>query len=431
MVPIGDRPILWHLMRYYAHYGHKDFILCLGYRRDVIKDYFLNYNEALSQRLRPLRRRRASRAARPATSTTGASRSSTPGSTSNIGERLPAVRPHLEGEENFLANYADGLTDAPLPTMIDARSSSSDKVASLLCVKPDLHLPRRRARRGRPGHAASSRWHDGRLWINGGSSSSATTSSTTSSRARSWSSEPFQRLIADGSSLAYRHDGFWAPMDTFKDKQMLDALYRARRRPWAVWSRTSRTVQPSTARVMHRPSLTADAGLLGLIAAPRTAAPRSSPRRPHRRHRDRLRRHAAAPAGDDRPAVEVRWVVFSGARRAGATRPARARPPSSTAPTRRRSTSTSFRDGYFPYDGRARSRTVRGPEGRLDPDLVFTHYRDDLHQDHRLLSELTWNTFRDHLVLEYEIPKYDGDLGRPNVFVPLDEATLPTARSTC
>jgi LmbE family N-acetylglucosaminyl deacetylase len=83
-----------------------------------------------------------------------------------------------------------------------------------------------------------------------------------------------------------------------------------------------------------------------------------------------------------------------------------------------------FRDGYLPYAGAALKERFDELGQRLHPDLVFTSFRDDLHQDHRLVSELTWNTFRDHLILEYEIPKFDGDLGAPNAFVELDRATL-------
>src|SRR4029078_1751349 len=83
-----------------------------------------------------------------------------------------------------------------------------------------------------------------------------------------------------------------------------------------------------------------------------------------------------------------------------------------------------FRDGFFPYERRIKEvfETLKGTA----PDLVLTHYRDDRHQDHRTLSDLTWNTFRDHLILEYEIPKFDGDFGTPNVFVPLDSETCQT-----
>lgn len=81
-----------------------------------------------------------------------------------------------------------------------------------------------------------------------------------------------------------------------------------------------------------------------------------------------------------------------------------------------------FRDGFLPYEGGLVKEAFEELKEIVSPDLVLTHHRDDRHQDHRLVSELTWNTFRDHLILEYEIPKYDGDLGAPNFFVPLDEA---------
>lgn len=81
-----------------------------------------------------------------------------------------------------------------------------------------------------------------------------------------------------------------------------------------------------------------------------------------------------------------------------------------------------FRDGYFPYDGASIKQFFEELKAELSPDVIFTHQRSDLHQDHRVTCELTWNTFRDHLILEYEIPKYDGDMGAPNLFVPLDES---------
>jgi len=80
-----------------------------------------------------------------------------------------------------------------------------------------------------------------------------------------------------------------------------------------------------------------------------------------------------------------------------------------------------FRDGFFPYSGSEIKEYFEQIKSEFSPDLIFTHYRDDLHQDHRMISELTWNTFRNHLILEYEIPKYDGDFGSPNVFISLDK----------
>ena len=117
----------------------------------------------------------------------------------------------------------------------------------------------------------------------------------------------------------------------------------------------------------------------------------------------------------------VTWVVFASdpTREAEAQRSAEAflRGARST-----RIVIKKFRDGFLPYEGGLVKDAFEELKPLVRPDLVLTHYRHDLHQDHRLVSELTWNTFRDHLILEYEIPKYDGDLGTPNFFVPLDEA---------
>lgn len=119
------------------------------------------------------------------------------------------------------------------------------------------------------------------------------------------------------------------------------------------------------------------------------------------------------------PSVDVMWVVFSAsgrrereARRSAAWFLRRA--------ARKRVVTKRFRDGFFPYEGAKIKRVFEALKTTTSPDLVLTHHRDDRHQDHRVVSDLTWNTFRDHLVLEYEIPKYDGDLGTPNCFVSLD-----------
>jgi LmbE family N-acetylglucosaminyl deacetylase len=119
--------------------------------------------------------------------------------------------------------------------------------------------------------------------------------------------------------------------------------------------------------------------------------------------------------------VVVDWVVFSGSR----NRAQEARNSASgflKKAKHKEIVIKQFQDGFFPYQG-ARIKKYFETLKSLSPDLIFTHYREDLHQDHRLLCELTWNTFRDHLILEYEIPKYDGDLGSPNCFVELDEST--------
>jgi LmbE family N-acetylglucosaminyl deacetylase len=120
--------------------------------------------------------------------------------------------------------------------------------------------------------------------------------------------------------------------------------------------------------------------------------------------------------------VEITWVVFSGrAQRASEAR--RSAKLFLKGASKSRIRVMSFRDGFFPYAGARLKEAVEQLKAGPRPDLVFTHYRDDRHQDHRLVSELAWNTFRDQWILEYEIPKFDGDFGIPNCFVPLDEQT--------
>ncbi|WP_067561465.1 PIG-L deacetylase family protein [Halofilum ochraceum] len=120
------------------------------------------------------------------------------------------------------------------------------------------------------------------------------------------------------------------------------------------------------------------------------------------------------------PEVVVHWVVFSAdERREAEARAAAGRILAGAAEAQ--VTIESFRDGFFPWDGPAIKERFETLKRAIDPDLIFTHYREDRHQDHRTVSELTWNTFRSHWVLEYEVPKYDGDLGRPNCYVPITE----------
>lgn len=134
MVQIGTRPILWHLMKYYAHFGHKDFVLCLGYKGSVIKDYFLHYDEAVSNDfVWSQGGKKIHFVNRDIDDWTIAFVET--GANATIGERLRAVEPYLRGEEIFLANYGDGLTDLKLPAMIEAFRRSS-AVASLLAVQP-------------------------------------------------------------------------------------------------------------------------------------------------------------------------------------------------------------------------------------------------------------------------------------------------------
>lgn len=123
---------------------------------------------------------------------------------------------------------------------------------------------------------------------------------------------------------------------------------------------------------------------------------------------------------EENPQLEFYWVVFSSTPK----RRQEARKSAQKFLTACRSSQVvilNFRDSFFPYEGARIKKAFESLKKKCSPDLILTHYREDLHQDHRLISELTWNTFRNHLILEYEILKYDGDLGKPNLFVELDE----------
>ncbi|MFZ0634787.1 MAG: sugar phosphate nucleotidyltransferase [Candidatus Acidiferrales bacterium] len=232
MVPIGYRPILWHLMKYYAHFGHKDFILCLGYRGDAIKEYFLNFNECVSNdfvlssggaKLELL-----NRDIQDWTITFAET-----GANSNIGQRLRAIERYVKDEPVFLANYSDGLTDLHFPTYLDC-AMKQNKVASFVSVKPNLsyHLVQ-----SEPGGLVSeiTPITQTNVRVNGGYFVFKQDIFHYLKNGEELVLEPFQRLIAEKQLAVYEHDGFFACMDTFKDKQQLDDVYSQGDAPWEVW----------------------------------------------------------------------------------------------------------------------------------------------------------------------------------------------------
>ena len=232
MVPIGYRPIVWHIMKYYAHYGHKDFILCLGYRADVIKNYFVNYSEYVSndfvladggKRLELFNK--DIQDWRITFVDTGIN--------SNIGQRLKIAERYLEGEEEFLANYSDGLTDLHLPEQVD-HFHRLRKVASFLCVRPNLsyHLVEEGDGSLVSGIYAMNKCA---MRINGGFFIFKKKIFDYIGENEELVSEPFERLIAERQLIAYSYDGFWQSMDTFKDRQLLENFYASGRAPWQVW----------------------------------------------------------------------------------------------------------------------------------------------------------------------------------------------------
>jgi glucose-1-phosphate cytidylyltransferase len=237
MVPLGYRPILWHLMKYYAHFGHRDFVLCLGYRGDMIKNYFLNYEEGVSNDfiLSEGGRRRELLSSdiedwRITFVETGLS--------SNIGQRLVAVKRFVANDEMFLANYSDGLSDLPLPEQIE-HFRRSDAIACFLSVKPNLsyHF----VSVDELGRVLSFRdIVQSGLRVNGGFFVFRKEIFDYIEDGDELVIQPFARLVEQGKLLAHPYDGFWLAMDTAKDKARLDEYYSTGKPPWYVWRTNGR-----------------------------------------------------------------------------------------------------------------------------------------------------------------------------------------------
>ena len=232
MVRIGYRPILWHVMRYYAHFGHREFILCLGYRGDAIKDYFLHYDEALSNDFVLSDGGRTVDLLGSDISDWRITFADT-GLESSIGERLRRVRHHLEGEDMFLANYGDTLTDAPLDRII-AEATASGHVATTMSVRPPHSFHIVEADPGGQVLQIRDAQHAG-LRINGGSYVFRREIFDYVGRGEELVEEPFERLLAADLLGTYVYDGFWVSLDTLKDLQTLQDVEERGAAPWAVW----------------------------------------------------------------------------------------------------------------------------------------------------------------------------------------------------
>ncbi len=233
MVTIGSRPVLWHVMKYYAHYGHKDFVICLGYKGNVIKNFFLEYEESVSNDfIFSQGGRRLEFVQRDIDDWRITFVDTGLGST--IGDRLRLIEPYLEDDEIFLANYSDGLTDFPLPELIDD-FRRRDSYVSFLSVQPrssrldTIQL-------GDDGSVKAIQcMKDSDIWVNGGYFVLRRDVFRYLRPGEEFVYEPMQRMIAEGRVRSRRYDGFWQCMDTFKDKQVLDELEASGAAPWCVW----------------------------------------------------------------------------------------------------------------------------------------------------------------------------------------------------
>ncbi len=232
LVHIGARPIVWHIMKYYSYFGYNEFILCLGWKGTAIKEYFLNYNECVSNDF-------VMKNGGEEIDLLGSDIADwsitfvETGVSACIGERLLAVRDHLEGEEVFLANYTDGLSDLHLPHLIET-FRRKEAVAAFVSVKPQQSFHSVRIDEDGKVEKFESIVDTG-LWMNGGYFVLSHEIFDYIKEGEDLVAEPFQRLIEQKRLCSLAYDGFWSCMDTFKEKQDLDEMYASGNTPWEFW----------------------------------------------------------------------------------------------------------------------------------------------------------------------------------------------------
>lgn len=233
MVTIGSRPVLWHVMKYYAHFGHKDFVLCLGYKANAIKNYFLEYEESVSNDFVFSQGGRKLEFMQRDIDDWKITFVDT-GLRATIADRLRFVQPYLEGEEMFLANYSDGLTNFYLPQMVE-EFSRRDSYASFLSVQPRSSSLDTVVADENGSVQAIRNMTEAKIWVNGGYFILRKEVFKYINPGEELIYEPFKRLMAEGKVWSQRYDGFWQCMDTFRDKQILDELEASGSAPWRLW----------------------------------------------------------------------------------------------------------------------------------------------------------------------------------------------------
>jgi glucose-1-phosphate cytidylyltransferase len=238
LVQVGGKPILLLLMKYYSFFGHRDFILCLGYKGEEIKKFFLNYDECLSGDFVLSNGSKRQKLFKSDIENWKITFAET-GLNSNLGERLKAVQKYLDGEEIFLANYADGITDMHLPTMIDFFIKRR-KVGCLITVKPSVVFHYVSASKDNYVKEIC-QLNRTPLRINGGFFVFKKKIFDYIKPGEDLVNEPFQRLIEERELVAYKYDGFWASLDTYKDKQRLDELASKNASFWEIWNHRKST----------------------------------------------------------------------------------------------------------------------------------------------------------------------------------------------
>lgn len=233
MVEVGGKPILWHIMKIYASHGVNDFVICCGYKGYVIKEYFANYFLHMSDVTFDMSRNEMEvhqRNAEPWRVTLVDT-----GEDTLTGGRLRRVAPYLKSEEAFCFTYGDGVGDVDITSLIDFHRRSGVK-ATLTATLPPGRFGALRFDKDKVHSFQEKPAGDGAM-INGGFFVlSPQVIDYIEGDATIWEREPLERLAAEGQLAAFRHEGFWQPMDTLRDKTLLEELWTEGRAPWKVWA---------------------------------------------------------------------------------------------------------------------------------------------------------------------------------------------------
>ena len=233
LVSVGGKPVILHLMKYYSYFGNKDFILCLGYKGQEIKKFFLNYDECLSGDFVLSNGDKKQKLFKSDLEDWKITFAET-GLHSSLGDRLKKVEKYLCDDDIFLANYADGLTDLYLPNLINY-FKERNKIACMLTVKPSVAFHYVSADEN--GYVDEiCQFNQTSMMINGGFFVFKKQIFDYIKAGEDLVYEPFQRLMKKHQLVAYNYDGFWASLDTYKDKQRLDEIASKKVPLWEIWN---------------------------------------------------------------------------------------------------------------------------------------------------------------------------------------------------
>jgi len=233
MVAIGGRPILWHIMRHYAHYGHKDFYIALGYKGEVIKRYIVDHSSLQGDLTVDLRKGTVVNHANGMSELDWLVNLVETGDDTQTGGRIKRLAPYI-GRETFMLTWGDGVSNIDLDKLV-AFHKSHGRLATVTAVRPPARYGRLDLEGDRVEHFAekpqlSEGWINGAFFVLEPKIFDYIDSDQTI-----WEREPLERLVAENQLMAYRHDSFWQCMDTLREKHILEELWQSGKAPWKVW----------------------------------------------------------------------------------------------------------------------------------------------------------------------------------------------------